>query len=255
MAQTNPIRPLSRYKVLDLTMHISGPMCTRTLAENGAEVVKVEPPGGDNSRHVPVIKDGRSGYFVGLNRGKQSLCLDLKNAAGLEIVKQMLPRFDVMVENFAPGVIGRLGLGYDVVKSINPAIVMCSISTFGQTGPLAPKPGYDYIAASYAGVINTLGFPDSSPVLPGLAMGDSMTAMNSYGAIFRAVVSAADRGGSAPGYLSARFLYAVLGSCRAIGESRPGRIQDHARRPALQQYAADRAVQVRTALHLRDGAA
>ena len=77
MAQTNPIRPLSRYKVLDLTMHISGPMCTRTLAENGAEVVKVEPPGGDNSRHVPVIKDGRSGYFVGLNRGKQSLCLDL----------------------------------------------------------------------------------------------------------------------------------------------------------------------------------
>jgi crotonobetainyl-CoA:carnitine CoA-transferase CaiB-like acyl-CoA transferase len=183
-----PIRPLSRYKVLDLTMHISGPMCTRTMAENGAEVIKVEPPGGDNARHVPVIKDGRSGYFVGLNRGKKSLCLDLKSAEGLEIIKRMIPKFDVLIENFAPGVIGRLGLGYDVVKALNPAIVMCSISTFGQTGPLAPKTGYDYIAASYAGVIDTLGFPDSSPVLPGLTMGDSMTAMNAYGAILTALI-------------------------------------------------------------------
>ena len=169
-------------------MHISGPMCTRTLAENGAEVIKVEPPGGDNSRNVPVIKDGRSGYFVGLNRGKKSLSINLKKPAGLAIIKQMLPRFDVLVENFAPGVIGRLGLGYEMVKSINPAIVMCSISTFGQTGPLAPKTGYDYIAASYAGFINTLGFPDSSPVLPGLTMGDSMTAINSYGAILTALI-------------------------------------------------------------------
>src|SRR5690348_4879673 len=183
MAQQSSARPLSRYKVLDLTMHISGPMCTRTLAENGAEVVKVEPPRGDNSRRVPVIKDGRSGYFVGLNRGKKSLCLDLKREAGLAIIKRMLPKFDVLIENFAPGVIGRLGLGYEVVREINPGIIMCSISTFGQTGPLAPKPGYDYIAASYAGVVNTLGFADSSPVLPGVPMGDSMTAINAYGAI------------------------------------------------------------------------
>jgi crotonobetainyl-CoA:carnitine CoA-transferase CaiB-like acyl-CoA transferase len=184
----NQQRPLSRYKVLDLTMHISGPACTRTMAENGAEVIKIEPPGGDNSRHVPVIKDGRSGYFVGLNRGKKSLCLDLKTAAGLEIVQRMIPKFDVLVENFAPGVIGRLGLDYDAVKALNPKIVMCSISTFGQTGPLAPKTGYDYIAASYAGVINTLGYPDGSPVLPGLALGDSMTAMNAYGAILTALL-------------------------------------------------------------------
>jgi CoA:oxalate CoA-transferase len=188
MTENNARRPLSRYKVLDLTMHISGPVCTRTLAENGAEVIKLEPPGGDNSRRVPVIKDGRSGYFVGLNRGKKSLCLDLKTSAGREIVKQMLPKFDVMVENFAPGVIGRLGLDYETVRSLNPRIVMCSISTFGQTGPLAPKTGYDYIAASYAGVVNTLGFPDSSPVLPGLSMGDSMTAMNAYGAIVTALM-------------------------------------------------------------------
>jgi crotonobetainyl-CoA:carnitine CoA-transferase CaiB-like acyl-CoA transferase len=163
-------------------------MCTRTMAENGAEVIKVEPPGGDNSRNVPVIKERRSGYFVGLNRGKKSLCLDLKSSAGLEIIKAMLPRFDVLIENFAPGVISRLGLDYGTVRSINPEIVMCSISTFGQTGPLAPKTGYDYIAASYAGVINTLGFPDSSPVLPGISMGDSMTAMNAYSAILTALM-------------------------------------------------------------------
>jgi crotonobetainyl-CoA:carnitine CoA-transferase CaiB-like acyl-CoA transferase len=188
MAQQAPIRPLSRYKVLDLTMHISGPMCTRTMAESGAEVIKVEPPRGDTSRHVPVIKDGRSGYFVGLNRGKKSLCVDLKTKAGLAIVKELLPRIDVLIENFAPGVIGRIGLGYDVVKAINPKIIMCSVSSFGQTGPLAPKTGYDYIAASYAGVINTLGFPDSSPVLPGLTMGDSMAAMNAYSAIVTALL-------------------------------------------------------------------
>ncbi len=188
MAQSTPVRPLSRYKVLDMTQHISGPVATRTMAENGAEVVKVEPPGGDNSRNVPVIKNGRSGYFVGLNRGKKSLCVDLKTSAGLAIIKALLPRFDVLVENFAPGVIGRLGLDYGVVKSINPAIVMCSISSFGQTGPLAAKTGYDYVAASYAGVINTLGFPDSSPVLPGLTMGDSMTAISAYGAILTALI-------------------------------------------------------------------
>jgi crotonobetainyl-CoA:carnitine CoA-transferase CaiB-like acyl-CoA transferase len=188
MAQSTPVRPLSRYKVLDMTQHISGPVATRTMAENGAEVVKVEPPGGDNSRNVPVIKHGRSGYFVGLNRGKKSLCVDVKTPAGLAIIKALLPRFDVLVENFAPGVIGRLGLGYDVVKSINPAIIMCSISSFGQTGPLAAKTGYDYVAASYAGVINTLGFPDSSPVLPGLTMGDSMTAISAYGAILTALI-------------------------------------------------------------------
>src|SRR5579863_219182 len=117
MSDQTPVRPLSRYKVLDLTMHIAGPMCTRTMAENGAEVIKVEPPHGDNARHVPVIKNGRSGYFVGLNRGKKSLCLDLKSNTGRELLKQMLPRFDVLVENFAPGVIGRLGLGYEAVKA------------------------------------------------------------------------------------------------------------------------------------------
>jgi CoA:oxalate CoA-transferase len=188
MPQQQPIRPLSRYKVLDLTMHISGPVATRTMAENGAEVIKVEPPHGDTARHVPVIRDGRSGYFVGLNRGKKSLCIDMKTAAGLAIVKALIAKVDVMVENFAAGVIGRLGLGYDVVKSINPGIVMCSISSFGQSGPLSSKTGYDYIAASYAGIVNTLGYPDRPPALPGTPIGDNLTALTAYGAILTALI-------------------------------------------------------------------
>jgi crotonobetainyl-CoA:carnitine CoA-transferase CaiB-like acyl-CoA transferase len=188
MAHEISLRPLSRYKVLDLTMHISGPAATRMMAECGAEVIKVEPPGGDNSRNVPVIRNGRSGYFVGLNRGKKSLCLDLKTAAGLAIIKEMLPRFDVLIENFAPGVIGRLGLGYDAVKPPNPAIVMCSISSFGQSGPLAPKTGYDFIAPSYAGVVNTMGYPDRPPVLPGTTIGDNLAALTAYGAILTALI-------------------------------------------------------------------
>jgi crotonobetainyl-CoA:carnitine CoA-transferase CaiB-like acyl-CoA transferase len=182
------VRPLSRYKVLDLTMHISGPVATRNMAENGAEVIKVEPPHGDNARNVPVIKNGRSGYFVGLNRGKKSLCIDIKTAAGLTIIKDLLPQMDVMVENFAPGVIGRLGLGYDAVRSINPGLVMCSISSFGQTGPLSPKTGYDYIAASYAGIVNSLGYPDRPPALPGTPIGDNLTALSAYGAILTALI-------------------------------------------------------------------
>ena len=256
MAQSTPVRPLSRYKVLDLTQHISGPVATRTMAENGAEVVKVEPPGGDNSRNVPVIKNGRSGYFVGLNRGKKSLCLDVKKPAGLAIIKALLPRFDVMVENFAPGVIGRLGLGYDVVKSINPAIIMCSISSFGQTGPLAPKTGYDYVAASYAGVINTLGFPDSSPVLPGLTMGDSMTAMNAYGAILTALLYREQTGEGQ--FLEVCLLDSYMQCWDLAVESislNPGSFNTGRGGRRSNNMPPSRYFQIGAPLHLRDGAA
>ncbi len=256
MAQQTPVRPLTRYKVLDFTMHISGPMCTRTMAESGAEIIKVEPPRGDNSRNVPVIRDGRSGYFVGLNRGKKSLCIDLKTAAGLAIVKEMLPRIDVLVENFAPGVMERIGLSYEVVKAINPAIIMCSISSFGQTGPLAPMPGYDYIAASYAGVINTLGFPDSSPVLPGLTMGDSMAAMNAYSAIVTALLYREQTG--AGQLLDISLLDSYFQCWDLVIESvslNPDGFAHRAHRRALLSHAPGRRLQIGETLHLPDGAA
>src|SRR6516225_4800866 len=112
---------LNGYRVLDFTQYLAGPTTTRFLAEMGAEVIKIEmAPVGDYGRFIPYIRDGRSAFFVQQNRGKKSLCVDLKSPDGLALVKQLIPKTDVMVENFSPGVIGRIGLGYDVVSAINP---------------------------------------------------------------------------------------------------------------------------------------
>jgi CoA:oxalate CoA-transferase len=188
MVRTRPQHVLSHFKVLDLTEYLSGPMLTRIMAEMGAEVIKIEPPGGDKTRQTPWVKNGRSAYNVQQNRGKKSVCVDLKNPGGLDLVKRLLPKMDVLVENFAPGVIERLGLGYKTVKSINPSIVMCSISSFGQSGPLASKVGFDFVAASYAGVINMMGFPDGPPIMPGLSLGDSLAAITGVGAVLAALL-------------------------------------------------------------------
>src|SRR5260370_22251916 len=146
---------LDGYRVLDFTQVLAGPTTARYLAELGADVIKVEiAPNGDISRGVPYLRDGRSGYYVQQNRGKKSLCLNLKSPAAAAIIRELIPKMDVVVENFAPGVIGRLGFAYDAVKALNPNIVMCSISTFGQTGPLATRPGYDFIGSADSGVMS-----------------------------------------------------------------------------------------------------
>ena len=133
MAQTSK-RMLEGYRVLDFTQVLAGPTTTRYLAEMGAEVVKVEfAPNGDISRGVPYIRDGRSAYYVQQNLGKKSLCLDLKNPQAVEIIRDLIRKVDVIVENYAPGVIGRLGFGYEAVRALNPKVIMCSISTFGIT--------------------------------------------------------------------------------------------------------------------------
>src|SRR5262249_51851463 len=133
MATGKPM--LNGYKVLDFTQVLAGPTTTRYMAEMGADVVKVEfAPNGDISRGVPFLRDGRSGYYVQQNRGKKSLCLDLKHPQATAIIRELIPKCDVLVENYAPGVIGRLGFDYNAVKALNPKIIMCSISTFGQNG-------------------------------------------------------------------------------------------------------------------------
>jgi crotonobetainyl-CoA:carnitine CoA-transferase CaiB-like acyl-CoA transferase len=174
---------LSGYKVLDFTQHIAGPAATRLLVEMGAEVIKVElAPDGEPSRRAPYIR-GRSGYFIQQNRGKKSLCVDVKKPEGFAILKGLLPRIDVLVENFAPGAIARMGLDYETVKAINPKIVMCSISALGQKGPLAAKPGYDFIGAAYAGILDMNGDPNGSPCFPGMAIGDTSTGVHAVAAI------------------------------------------------------------------------
>ncbi|MCF8533955.1 MAG: CoA transferase, partial [Reyranella sp.] len=185
---------LDGVRVLDFTQVIAGPACTRLMAEMGAEVIKVElAPSGDYARGLPLTRDGRSAYFFQHNQGKLSLCLDLGRPRARAMVGELVKKADVMVENFSPGVIGRLGFGWDHVHALNPGLVMCSISAFGQTGPLAPLPGFDFIAQAYAGITSMIGDPDGPPSLTGFAVGDVGTGITALAAI-NAALFARSRG-------------------------------------------------------------
>jgi CoA:oxalate CoA-transferase len=146
-------RMLEGYRVLDFTQFVAGPTCTRLLGEMGAEVVKLElAPGGDRVRagglkpQQPEHKNTTiSSYYLQHDHSKLSFAVDMKKGRARELVRSMIPKFDVLVENFAPGVIKRMGFGYEDVRQLNPKTIMCSISMGGQTGPLADKAGYDYI--------------------------------------------------------------------------------------------------------------
>jgi crotonobetainyl-CoA:carnitine CoA-transferase CaiB-like acyl-CoA transferase len=204
-----PAHILSGYRVLDFTQVVAGPTVTRLMAEMGAEVIKEElAPGGDLARLLPFIRDGRSGYFVQQNRGKQSLCLDARSAEGRQILRDLAATVDVLVESFAPGAIGRLGLDWDTVHALNPRLVMCSISAFGQTGPMAGLPGYDYIAQAYAGFTDLIGEENGSPYFPQLAFGDAATGGFALAAVLAALLHR-ERGG--PGqYLDVSLLDVYL---------------------------------------------
>jgi crotonobetainyl-CoA:carnitine CoA-transferase CaiB-like acyl-CoA transferase len=183
MAERNQ-HVLSGYRVLDFSQYIAGPTVARMMAEMGAEVIKVEmAPNGDQTRGMPYLKGNRSGYFIQQNLGKKSLCIDFRKEPGFSIIKELISKMDVVVENFGPGTMKRLGLGYEVVKALNPKIVMCSISTFGQDGPLATQPGWDFIGACYSGVLDMVGEPGQTPVFPGLAVGDTSTGVHALAAI------------------------------------------------------------------------
>lgn len=177
------------YRVLDFTQVVAGPTTTRLMAEMGAEVIKVElAPIGDMTRMLPVLKNGRSSYFLQQNRGKKSLCLDVRKPAAKGILEDLVRQCDVLVENYSAGVIGRMGLSWERVHELNPRLVMCSISGFGQTGPLSTKPGYDAVAAAYAGVLDLIGYPDGRPLFPQLAIGDGTTGVHALAAISTALL-------------------------------------------------------------------
>lgn len=175
---------LEGYRVIDFTQYLAGPSATRLMAEMGADIIKVEiAPYGDPSRAFPYRKDKRSAYFIQQNRGKKSLCIDVKNERSKAILTDLIKQCDVLIENFAPGVIGRLGFDWETVHKINPRLVMCSMSAFGQTGPLSHLPGFDYIAQAYSGVTSVIGEPDKPPSLPQLGIGDVTTGVHACGAI------------------------------------------------------------------------
>lgn len=172
---------LTGYRVLDITQFVAGPTCTRILAELGADVVKLElAPHGDRSRFQGIKPRDRKGssqstYFVQHNHSKRSLALQFKHPRSQALIRAMIPKIDVLVENFAPGVMARAGLNYEELRKLNPRLVMCSISVAGQSGPLSGQPGYDYIAAAYAGLTDQIGEPDGAPAQLTVAIGDVST--------------------------------------------------------------------------------
>ena len=164
--------PLEGVRILDLTRVLSGPFCTALMADLGAEVIKVEAIDGDDYRHMPPFIDDQSAFFLLVNRGKQSISINLKTEAGLSIIKEIASSSDVFVENFKPGVADRLGVGYEDLKEINPGLIYASISGFGQNGPLAGRPAYDIIVQAASGLMQSTGFADTPPTLAGEAFGD-----------------------------------------------------------------------------------
>ncbi len=180
--------PLKGIRVLDLSRVLAGPYCSMTLSDLGAEVIKVEIPGrGDDTRAFPPFLEGESSYYLSLNRGKKSLTLNLKDEKGVEVLHRLVKKCDVVLENFRPGVTKRLGVDYDVLKKIKEDLIYCSISSYGQTGPYATRPGYDLIIQGMSGLMGITGEQDRPPVRVGVAVTDLNAGMYAVMAILSAL--------------------------------------------------------------------
>ena len=165
--------PLSDLRILDLTWVLSGPFCTMTLSDLGADVIKCErPPFGDNARATGPVIDGESGYFFSINRGKRSISIDLKAEEGRALFLRLVREVDVVVENFTPGAMDRLGLGYELLAEENPRLIYCAVSGFGRTGPLKNLPALDVIVQGMGGIMSITGYPDGDPARVGTSIGD-----------------------------------------------------------------------------------
>ena len=191
-----PMKALEGIRILDLTRILAGPYCSMLFADLGAEVIKIEPPEGEMIRdNPPLVKEGeggphdrsRSGYFLSLNRNKYGITLNLKHPRAISIFKDLVKIGDVVLENYAPGVMKRLGIDYPVLKEINPRIVMCSISGFGQWGPSSGKLAFDIVAQAMSGLMSVTGHPDSPPTKVGTSIGDINAAVHAAFTIMAAL--------------------------------------------------------------------
>jgi len=166
-------KPLENVVVLDLSRVLAGPYCTMLLSDLGAEIIKVEiPDTGDDSRQFGPFRNGRSLYFMSINRGKKSISLNLKTPKGKEMLMELVKKADVVIENFRPGTMEKLGIGWEVLKEINPGLIYAASSGFGHTGPYSSKPSYDILAQAMGGIISITGWPDSKPTRVGMSIGD-----------------------------------------------------------------------------------
>jgi crotonobetainyl-CoA:carnitine CoA-transferase CaiB-like acyl-CoA transferase len=182
--------PLDDLRIIDLSRIVAGPLATQIFSDYGAEVITVEQPRvGDDSRHwaPPRAPDGQASYFFAVNRGKKSITVDLKHPRGRALVVELARRGDVLVENFTPGTMDRLGLGPDVLRGANPRLIYCSISGFGATGPYRDRAGYDAIMQGFTGLMSITGEREGPPVKVGVALIDVITALYAHGAILAAL--------------------------------------------------------------------
>ncbi len=175
---------LTGTKVLDFTQYLAGPTATRLMAEMGAEIIKVEQAkSGDPSRAIPFLKNGRSAYYIQQNRGKRSICVDFNSQPGIELIRSLVPKMDIVIDNYGPGVLAKRGLDYASLKRLNPSIIACSVSVFGKEGPLSNRTGYDYIGQAYSGVMHMTGDADGPPRFVGVALADGIAGVNAFAAL------------------------------------------------------------------------
>jgi crotonobetainyl-CoA:carnitine CoA-transferase CaiB-like acyl-CoA transferase len=202
-------RALEGIKVIDLTSALSGPFCAMMLGDMGAEVIKVEEPtAGDMNRTLGPFIGGEGGYFLYANRNKRSITINLREERGREILLKLVKDADIFIENFRPGVKNRLRIDYETLKAINPRLIYCSISGFGQTGPWAERPGFDQIAQGMSGLMSVTGFPETGPTRVGVAIGDSACGVF---AAFGILAALAERNRSGTGqYLETSLLEGLI---------------------------------------------
>ncbi|XP_026530610.1 succinate--hydroxymethylglutarate CoA-transferase isoform X1 [Notechis scutatus] len=184
------VKPLDGVRILDLTRVLAGPFATMNLGDLGAEIIKVEKPGsGDDTRSWgPPFVGTESVYFLSVNRNKKSIAINMKKAKGAKIIKELAAVCDVLVENYVPGKLAGMGLGYDDINTVAPHIIYCSITGYGQTGPKFQQAGYDSVAAAVSGLLHVTGPEGGEPVRPGVAMTDLATGLYAYGAIMAALL-------------------------------------------------------------------
>jgi len=196
MTDSSPNLPLAGYRVVDLTRVLSGPFCTQLLGDLGADVVKVEAPAGDTVRGQGDGRDGFSWYFAGFNRNKRSIVLDLKTELGREALTRLIQGADVLIENFRPGVMERLGFGPERLAELRPGLITCAVTGFGAYGPYRDRPAFDFIAQAVSGFMSSTGRDSDPPLRTGLPISDLVTGI--YGALgVTAALLRRERGGGA----------------------------------------------------------